>query len=84
VRCGPIETEIRTFVCTSTASLRGFRGAPARHGTGCGRGQDVDVEYDPDTASLAFPFIVDLYHSDFAATRPAGSGGLPLRKERRT
>ena len=59
----PTETEIRKFVMYFKGSLRGLsKGAPVElHGIGVGEVKSVDVEYDPDAASLRFPVVVDLY-----------------------
>jgi paraquat-inducible protein B len=71
----PIETEIRTFVMYFHGSLRGLSaGAPVElHGIGVGEVKSVDVEYDPDTASLAFPVIVDLYPQRIRGHKTAGT-----------
>ena len=59
----PIETEIRKFVMYFKGSLRGLSvGAPVElHGIAVGEVKSVDVEYDPDAASLSFPVVVDVY-----------------------
>ncbi len=70
VRCARRETEVRTFVMYFKGSLRGLSaGAPVElHGIGVGEVKSVDVEYDPDAASLRFPVVVDLYPA--AHSRP--------------
>ncbi len=59
----PIETEVRAFVMYFKGSLRGLSaGAPVElHGIAVGEVKSVDVEYDPDAASLRFPVVVDVY-----------------------
>lgn len=59
----PLETEVRAFVMYFKGSLRGLSaGAPVElHGIAVGEVKSVDVEYDPDAASLRFPVVVDVY-----------------------
>jgi paraquat-inducible protein B len=59
----PVETEVRAFVMYFKGSLRGLSaGAPVElHGIAVGEVKSVDVEYDPDAASLRFPVVVDVY-----------------------
>jgi len=59
----PTETEIRAFVMYFGGTLRGLSaGAPVElHGIMVGEVKSVDVEYDQNAGSLAFPVVVDLY-----------------------
>jgi paraquat-inducible protein B len=59
----PTETEIRTFVMYFGGSLRGLSaGAPVElQGIAVGEVKSVDVEYDPNAGSLAFPVVIELY-----------------------
>ena len=59
----PIETEIRAFVMYFGGSLRGLSaGAPVElHGITVGEVKSVDVEYDQNAGSLAFPVVIELY-----------------------
>jgi paraquat-inducible protein B len=59
----PSETEIRAFVMYFGGTLRGLSaGAPVElHGIIVGEVKSVDVEYDQNAGSLAFPVVVELY-----------------------
>jgi len=59
----PSETEIRAFVMYFGGTLRGLSaGAPVElHGITVGEVRSVDVEYDQNGGSLAFPVVVELY-----------------------
>jgi len=59
----PVETEIRAFVMYFGGTLRGLSaGAPVElHGITVGEVKSVDVAYDQNAGSLAFPVVVDLY-----------------------
>jgi paraquat-inducible protein B len=59
----PTETEIRAFVMYFGGSLRGLSaGAPVElHGISVGEVKSVDVEYDQNAGSLAFPVVIELY-----------------------
>jgi paraquat-inducible protein B len=59
----PSETEIRAFVMYFGGSLRGLSaGAPVElHGITVGEVKSVDVEYDQNAGSLAFPVVIELY-----------------------
>jgi paraquat-inducible protein B len=59
----PSETEIRAFVMYFGGTLRGLSaGAPVElHGITVGEVRSVDVEYNQNGGSLAFPVVVELY-----------------------
>jgi paraquat-inducible protein B len=59
----PSETEIRAFVMYFGGTLRGLSaGAPVElHGITVGEVKSVDVEYDQNAGSLAFPVVIELY-----------------------
>ena len=59
----PAESEIRTFVMYFGGTLRGLSaGAPVElHGIGVGEVRSMDVDYDENSGTLAFPVIVELY-----------------------
>jgi paraquat-inducible protein B len=71
----PTETEVRTFVMYFGGSLRGLSaGAPVElQGIGVGEVKSVDVEYDPDAATLRFPVIVDLYPQRIRGRKATGA-----------
>jgi paraquat-inducible protein B len=59
----PAEIEIRAFIMYFGGTLRGLSaGAPVElHGITVGEVKSVDVVYNPNAGSLAFPVVVDLY-----------------------
>jgi paraquat-inducible protein B len=69
----PTETEIRSFVMYFKGSLRGLSaGAPVElHGIAVGEVKSLDVEYDRDAGSCAFPLWSISIRSEYADARRA-------------
>ncbi len=73
----PAESEIRAFVMYFGGTLRGLSaGAPVElHGIGVGEVKSVDVDYDENSGTLAFPVIVELYPQRLRGHPQAGRSG---------
>jgi paraquat-inducible protein B len=78
----PSETEIRAFVMYFGGSLRGLSaGAPVElHGITVGEVKSVDVEYDQNAGSLAFPVVIELYPQRLRGRMPHAGRASPQRE----